>query len=795
MKKIYVVHHSHTDIGYTDLQERIIYNQVCDIQKAIRIIKEGYAKQTVEKQFKWNCETYFCVEKFLEMAEPREKEDFFRLVKKGNIGISANYLNFNDLADCEALDRKTKHMLHIFGEQGIKVDSAMTADINGMSMGVRDVLIENGIEFLFTNIHTHHGMFPLHKNQEPYFWKSENGRRLLVWSGDHYNLGNKLGIIPTKNRNLLLRNAPENEKYSEQPIEMLYQNIRRMIEMYSDTGYSYDFYIAALSGLHSDNAPPNPEALHIISDFHEKYGDEIRIEMVTLSELYGLIKDQAADAPEYTGDLNDWWADGVGSTPYVVKHYKEAQRLGKAADRLEKRTGKIDGTLKKASDDNLLLYAEHTWGDSATVTEPYSTMALNQDLRNNSYASKAHEANNMRKNVQLQLLGDIREYFETKGTVKAINLGGLPGEQLVEFYIESFWNKVAEVKITDCETGEILVSQVSPHPRGVLISFIACFEAGQEKLFLFEEQIHGEETDNNHRSVAGIDYVRDVMSPYDSKTCYLPYQLENEWFCLRYKVGEGITSFYNKKTRTEMLKDGYEKFFTPVYERTPVYHDVFRERTALGRNIRGINAQHYQAELKNVTVLEDGPVFTKIQFDFQLEGTRKSLIILQFFKELPRIQFTYKIAKCLSEDIESVYLPLSLETAGSEQHIIKGGRWMRPGIDQIPGTCMEFYMSDCGMLYQGKEGSILINTLDTPLLYYGEMEHHAIKLCDGSVEDNKRPVYSWIMNNVWETNFKLDLSGYCEFRYSLEFCGTGDINTSRQRLLDNDLGNVAFIAG
>ena len=120
---------------------------------------------------------------------------------------------------------------------------------------------------------------------------------------------------------------------------------------------------------------------------------------------------------------------------------------------------------------------------------------------------------------------------------------------------------------------------------------------------------------------------------------------------------------------------------------------------------------------------------------------------------------------------------------------------MRPGIDQIPGTCMEFYMSDCGMLYQGKEGSILINTLDTPLLYYGEMEHHAIKLCDGSVEDNKRPVYSWIMNNVWETNFKLDLSGYCEFRYSLEFCGTGDINTSRQRLLDNDLGNVAFIAG
>lgn len=64
MKKIYVVHHSHTDIGYTDLQERVIFNQICDIKKAIRIIKEGYEKRTPEKYFKWNCETYYCVEQF-----------------------------------------------------------------------------------------------------------------------------------------------------------------------------------------------------------------------------------------------------------------------------------------------------------------------------------------------------------------------------------------------------------------------------------------------------------------------------------------------------------------------------------------------------------------------------------------------------------------------------------------------------------------------------------------------------------------------------------------------------------
>ena len=51
--------------------------------------------------------------------------------------------------------------------------------------------------------------------------------------------------------------------------------------------------------------------------------------------------------------------------------------------------------------------------------------------------------------------------------------------------------------------------------------------------------------------------------------------------------------------------------------------------------------------------------------------------------------------------------------------------------------------------------------------YMGEMKHHSIKLCDGKLEYNDRDIYSWVMNNIWETNFKMDLSGYAEFRYSI----------------------------
>ena len=94
IRDIYIVHHSHTDIGYTDLQEQVIYNQVQNIRNVTALLKKAVSEGGPEKDFKWNCETLFCVEKFLERAGDTERADFFTLVKRGRIGISASYLNF-----------------------------------------------------------------------------------------------------------------------------------------------------------------------------------------------------------------------------------------------------------------------------------------------------------------------------------------------------------------------------------------------------------------------------------------------------------------------------------------------------------------------------------------------------------------------------------------------------------------------------------------------------------------------------------------------------------------------------
>ncbi len=92
------------------------------------------------------------------------------------------------------------------------------------------------------------------------------------------------------------------------------------------------------------------------------------------------------------------------------------------------------------------------------------------------------------------------------------------------------------------------------------------------------------------------------------------------------------------------------------------------------------------------------------------------------------------------------------------------------------------------------KNALIVAIKDTPLITLGNLDHHLIELCDQNTHyKNKEVVYSWVMNNnFWETNFKVDLSGFYEFEYQL-YMAT-DIESEQQAMLKCQELNEGFIA-
>ena len=152
---------------------------------------------------------------------------------------------------------------------------------------------------------------------------------------------------------------------------------------------------------------------------------------------------------------------------------------------------------------------------------------------------------------------------------------------------------------------------------------------------------------------------------------------------------------------------------------------------------------------------------------YALEGTDECSLDLKVYRSLPRLDACVRIKKKSCADPEEIQLALPFVTDGdNETWIDKTGCVIRPGLDQLPGTCQAFWCLQNGILRRGRAFDLLISSPDTPLVSFGEDPAGPARLCDGrSAALNRAEIRSRLMNNFWETNFSVDLGGWHEFRY------------------------------
>lgn len=796
-----IIHHSHTDIGYTERQEKIERFHVHFIKQVLQIlssIKSG--EKSNWEGFKWTCETFWPVERFLAQATDDEAQVFQAYVRSGDISLSGTYLNMTELIDADLLARMIKRSTNYANSIGVTLDSAMTADINGYSWGFAQCLLDAGIHNLLSCIHTHHGMFPLGQKQTPFWWEAPSGKRLLVWNGDHYNLGNDLGLALNALHSYIIRDEFHTPPFVNNHWEVMEARIMRYLSQLEEEGYPYDFAPVALSGIIVDNAPPNGSIIDLFHQWNEVHGDVVTIQMTTLSDLFAKLRQQTdIEIPVYRGDWPDWWSDGVASTAAHTQLFRDAQRNFQLLVQLDPENSIIPKAAVREMEEQLTLYAEHTWGYSHSITEPWNPMVQSLGARKEAYAANASRLVHTAIDAVLEAKGEAMLAPGRSMRYKVINPFQHDIRVIAKMYLD-YWElplirdgfEVREEGRTDV----VMVHQVSQVSRGTEVSILITLKAAEERTFrLIPDSAENGETTSSF-ALTGSDRVKDIRDfrSEDQPFCVTQNSVESAHVLISWEAGKGIVSWIDKRSEINLIDiTAPHSAFAPVYEVTPVKdHSLIRKtRTKMGRNRKGMNVQRHVGQLVHALEVERGPLWITIEQEYESVGMSHYVVRLTVYAHEPRVDVAIRLHKDSVWEPENVYIPLPFSLPNAQLWLEKAGALMRPGIDQIPGTGLDFYSIQNGLGWIGQEQGLAIAMPDTPLVQLGPLAF-GDRLLQGQQDRNEvRAIYSWILNNFWETNFKATLGGFYEFRYSVYW--GNDLNTPEKAIAQCRLSNQRVI--
>ncbi|MBE7501139.1 MAG: hypothetical protein HS113_12685 [Verrucomicrobiales bacterium] len=357
LREIWLLPHSHVDIGYTHRQDEVIGIQITNLLQGIELAQAS-ATNPPGLRFKWNPEAIWVLDHFLQRATPPQREAFLAAVRRGDVGVDGLYANMlTGLCRPEELAQSLRFAPALTELTGVPVTSAAICDVPGWTWGLVTMMGQAGVKYFAIGPNHSARIGTIHRwDNQPFYWRSPSGReRLLCCVVDNYHfLGN------------------------------LEHHVRGHTAKLTRTGYPYDlaplFWVGTWPDGGVDNAPPDAQTVDKVVAWNRKYAAP-RVIIGLAGEFFReLERRHGPQLPEFAGDLTPYWEDGAGSTA------RETALNRRSADRLSQAESLFAGLApadRPAADfetawKNVLLYSEHTWGAHNSISEPDVPFVVDQ---------------------------------------------------------------------------------------------------------------------------------------------------------------------------------------------------------------------------------------------------------------------------------------------------------------------------------------------------------------------------------------------------------------------------------
>ncbi|MGN0570559.1 MAG: glycosyl hydrolase-related protein, partial [Candidatus Fimenecus sp.] len=737
--QFYLSQMMHTDLGYTDYQETLRPLFTSYLNTAKGYIKDSESRENEPEKYKFAVESSWAVTAaYMQQQNAEELEELADLIKQDKVMVGAG--KYNCTMECfgtEETARAAYHSKRIVPDRlhAPSSDTLRMFDNPAVSKSYVDIANSAGIKYAI------HSMNP---DRSPYH--KEKLYNLFYMTG--FNPENKLLIFNGKSygENYGFQGNYENHKKgnAKMAAEALLGLIEKLEAKTGRTAYPYDKFPLPLIPF-GDNKPPLDTQIKIANEVNRNWqakGFAYPKIIAAFPEQFfsELEQEYSALIPVETGTEENWWNDGWGTTAYESGINKRNSNLLPLAETAASFASLHYGETYPYDDlfeawERCSVYNEHTWGF-------------------NTYK-------------------DCDEYHQQFEWKRANALGA---KALVEKTIDSAMKTLASHTKTAGQS--IFVYNALNMQRTDIVSV----ELGKDFPEFFciysgGESVPYEKNGNTVTFVASdvptmgykvFSVVPAAEKPvFKGKTIYDGLCVESPFYRLTLNRDGTVQSILDKQNGNREIVDSAAEVKWNQYQ---YYDDFGIPFSNMGAKFTDRKWKLYQPTEENCTIQMISTAYgMKIVV---LTGTFRAGSILEtitLYDDIPRIDIDNKVLKSplpkLQHKEEAFYtFPFQANKGYEIRYDLPVGN-TKEG-EQIFGTSTDWYTVNKWVnVYDKKDDYRMTLALKTAsLVQFGERRTGNWSF---DYKSEKPYIYSYVFNNMWQTNFQGDQPGIAEFSYSV----------------------------
>ncbi|WP_029041921.1 glycoside hydrolase family 38 N-terminal domain-containing protein [Cucumibacter marinus] len=754
IKEIYLVPHSHTDVGYTHPQPVVLELHRRFLDEALDLV-EATADRDDGSAFRWMVEVSGTAIDWWRHATSTEKDRLVAAAKSGAVEIAGMQWNQAHLSDHHMLIEAMRPVREL-REAGIPIRSAMNVDVNGANWGLVEVLGGFGIEHFSMAINEHFG-HAVQPRPQAFRWQSPTGRELLVYNGLMYGVtvSGWLGIPGDMDRTQMA--------------------VPRLAELLEERGYPHSVLIMqATNILFHDNARPNPDLPDHVRRFNET-GGSVRLRIASMGEAFDRLREDGLDGiPIQRGDWPDWWTFGSGSTARETAVTLAGQRALRDGQQLSAWAGerpKRSETTERQAAEALALYVEHTYTADRAARKPDSQEA---DIQIHWKKAQAYNGYSLAR--MLRRDGLAARASQHKGTERSLLIyNPLPvavrGPVLVPKHnidvhkldrVAALFEDAChilhrqDVELGDVSDDDLMMAKLDLPAMGYAVLPYADLAPAQGELHASEGRLNNERVKVQLNTDKGGVFSLRV----DGRE-----RIDAQW-----DFGFGVPVLEIPEPRERISLYG-PVIFNEMEHSIDLHQDWHPNWTA-----------HREAGRLEHTAVSRRSGFVDVTQSFRFSTGETARVRYRLAAGGDTVSIETTLDKHRLSFPHSYYLPLPLAMGENwAGHYETAGAVVELDAEQLPGSSQHFIPTQRFIRLQDEETGMTVGSPDTALFQVGGFtfgRHHR-----GKVKRDGPVLLAWLNNNYWDTNFEVTQSGPIRTRLHLAAHDAEPVSRSIERIL------------